>query len=88
MGDLPVEILMAIDDKILGVYQDWVHTIPEHIWMAGLKRMVSGRIGGNNWFVCPPNAMMYHLAGLETNLLGFFLWILMEFGISNGTRRG
>ena len=63
-------------------------TILEHMWMAGLKRMVSGRRCGINWFLCPSNTMTCRLAGSEINLLRFFRWNLTEFGISNGTRRG
>ena len=85
MGDLPGEILTAADDKIFGVYQDWVHKNPRTHLDGGIEEDGKWQDRWKQLVLCPPNAMMYHLDGLETNLLGFFWWILMESGIANGT---
>ena len=61
-GELPDVSLLGADYILYGVYQDWVHKKIGELLDGGIRKIVSGKRGGKNLFVCRPNAMT-HLPG-------------------------
>ena len=72
-GDLPNESLADADDNILGVYQDWVQQNLGKNLDDGIEEDSKWQERWKNWLLYPPNALTYHLVGLEIDLLEFLL---------------
>ena len=60
-GDLPGVRLMAANDALFGVYQDWVHQIPGIHLDGGINEGGKWQARWKNLFVSPPNATGYLL---------------------------
>ena len=68
-GNLPGVCLTAANDVLFGVYQDWVHQNPGIHLDGEINEDVKWQARWENLFVFPPNATMYHLAGLGKGFL-------------------
>ena len=68
-GNLPRARLTAPGNALFGIYQDWVHQNPGIHLDGEINEDVKWQARWENLFVFPPNATMYHLAGLGKGFL-------------------
>ena len=82
---LPGVFLTSVDNALFSVYQNWVHQNPDTQLDGGINKDGKCQVIWKTFFVCPPNAMVYHLGGSVKGLSQNLQWISTAYRVGNGT---